>query len=428
MKLSLSLLSCFCSLVIMAQQPIPAKPQAKSVVLIGGTAHLGNGQVIQNSAIGFDNGKIVLVEEASKAQIDRNKYEVVDITGKHVYPGFIAPVTSLGLTEVESIRATKDMQEVGRINPDVRAIIAYNTDSKVTPTVRTNGILLAQITPAGGLISGQSSVVELDGWNWEDASYKSDEGIHLNWPQMYVRQGWWAEPGNIQKENTEKELQKIKSFFSDAKAYSMHANLTEKNLRLESMKGLFDGSKKLYVHADYIKEIIAAVNFTKEFGIKMVLVGGDDSWMVTSLLKENNVPVILNQTHSLPLREDDDLDLPYKLPYLLQQAGVLFCMSHEGFWQQRNLAFDAGTSAAYGLTKEQALMSITSNTAKILGIDKTVGTLETGKDATLIVSKGDALDMMGNAIELAFIRGKNIELTNVQQPLYKKYKGKYGLN
>jgi imidazolonepropionase-like amidohydrolase len=428
MKLSLSLLSCFCSLAIMAQQPIPAKPQAKPVVLIGGTAHLGNGQVIQNSAIGFDNGKIVLVEEASKAQIDRNKYEVVDITGKHVYPGFIAPVTSLGLTEVESVRATKDMQEVGRINPDVRAIIAYNTDSKVTPTVRTNGILLAQITPAGGLISGQSSVVELDGWNWEDASYKSDEGIHLNWPQMYVRQGWWAEPGDIQKENTEKELQKIKSFFSDAKAYSMHANLTEKNLRLESMKGLFDGSKKLYIHADYIKEIIAAVNFTKEFGIKMVLVGGDDSWMVTSLLKENNIPVILNQTHSLPLRDDDDLDLPYKLPYLLQQAGVLFCMSNEGFWQQRNLPFDAGTSVVYGLTKEQALMSITSNTAKILGIDKTVGTLETGKDATLIVSKGDALDMMGNAVELAFIRGKNIELTNVQQPLYKKYKGKYGLN
>jgi imidazolonepropionase-like amidohydrolase len=223
-----------------------------------------------------------------------------------------------------------------------------------------------------------------------------------------------------------KALANIEQFFKEAKAYSL-SSPSEKNLRYESTNGLFDGSKKLYVHCDYVKEIVAAVNFCKKYGMKMVLVGGDDSWIVADMLKDNNIPVILGRIHSLPPREDDDADLPYKLPYLLKKAGVEYALSIDGSWPIRNLAFMGGTSAGYGLTKEEALMSITSAPAKILGIDKTVGTLETGKDATFFISTGDALDMKTQTIEMAFIRGKEISLDNVQKQLYVKYKNKYSL-
>jgi imidazolonepropionase-like amidohydrolase len=416
------LINCITS----AQNPAPAKPQTESILLTNVTAHIGNGQLINNASIGFDNGKLIYVGDANAA--DKSKYKkVIDGTGKQAYPGFIDCNSAMGLVEIDAVRSTRDAGETGDLNPNVRSIIAYNTDSKVTPTVRSNGVLLAQIVPRGGTISGQSSVVELDAWNWEDAAYKIDEGIHLNWPRMYVYKGGeGTPPEDKQRENISKAISSIEQLFSEAKAYSL-STPDEKNLRLDVMKGLFDGSKKLYVHCGYAKEIVAAVNFCKKYQLKMVLVGGEDSWMVVDLLKENNVPVILGRRHTLPSREDEDVDLPYKLPYLLKQAGVQWVSSIDGSWQVRNLGFMTGTTAAYGLSKEDALMSITSAPAKILGIDATVGTLETGKDATLFISSGDALDMRTNNVEMAFIRGKEINLDNVQKQLYAKYKTKYGL-
>lgn len=410
-----------------AQNPAPAKPQSESILILNATAHIGNGQVIQSSAIGFENGKLTLVADASTIGTEKNRYKkIIDASGKHVYPGFIACNSTLGLTEIDLVRSTRDFGEVGDLNPNVRSIIAYNTDSKIPPTVRCNGVLLVQIVPQGGTISGQSSVVELDAWNWEDAAYKTDEGIHLNWPRMYIYKGEGSQPEDKQRENMNKAMNSVEQLFKEAKAYSV-SSPSEKNLRFEAMKGLFDGSKKLYVHCDYIKAIESAVNFAKKYGIKMVVVGGDDSWMVTDLLKENNVSVVLGRVHSLPSREDDDVDLPYKLPYLLKQGGVNYTISIDGSWNIRNIGFMCGTTAAYGLTKEEALMSITSAPAKILGIDATAGTLEKDKDATLFISTGDALDMKTQNIVSAFIRGKEINLDNVQKQLFAKYKEKYGL-
>ena len=412
---------------ISAQNPAPAKPQSEPILIMNGTAHLGNGQVINNAAIGIENGKITVITDASTFTSDKSKYKkVINAQGKQVYPGFIDCNSGIGLSEIDAVRSTRDAGETGELNPNVRAIIAYNTDSKIIPTLRCNGLLMAQIVPRGGIISGQSSVVELDGWNWEDAAYKTDEGIHLNWPRMFVQKGEGATPEDKQRENMNKAMSSIDQLFKESKAYAL-STPAEKNLRFEAMKGLFDGTKKIYVHCDYVKEIVAAVNFCKKAGVKMVLVGGNDSWMVADLLKENNIAVILGRTHSLPPREDDDTDLPYKLPYLLKQGGVTFAQSIEGTWNIRNLCFMTGTSAGYGLSKEEALMSITSAPAKILGIDGTVGTLETGKDATLFISAGDALDMRTNQVEHAFIRGKEINLDNVQKQLYMKYKDKYGL-
>ena len=413
--------------IIYSQNPSPAKEQDKPIVVTNATIHVGNGQVITNGAVAFNKGKIVAVGDAAKLGIDVAGYDKIDAQGKDVYPGFIALNTILGLSEIEAARATNDYAEVGNLNPDVRAIIAYNTDSKVPATVRSNGVLLAQIVPQGGLISGQSSVVELDGWNWEDAAYKMDEGIHLNWPGMNINRFSATESDDVQREHIQKGLYNLNDLFKNAKAYSQIKNPAEKNLKMESMKGLFDGSKKLYVHAYYVKEITAALNFCKEYGVQMVLVGGNDAWRITDLLKSQNIPVVLGRTHSLPIRDDEDVDMPYKLPNLLQQAGINYCISIDGFWQVRNISFNAGTAVAYGLTKEQALMAITINAAKILGIDKTVGTIEVGKDATLIISDGDALDMKSNNITQAFVRGKNINLDNIQKQLYKKYMDKYGL-
>ncbi|HLG36037.1 MAG TPA: amidohydrolase family protein [Bacteroidia bacterium] len=412
-----------------AQNPVPAPEQSRMIVISGGTLHVGNGQVIENAVIAFANGKIVYAGGAKKDTVIRDEKgsQVIDSKGKHIYPGIIALNSTLGLTEIDAARATRDFNEVGDMNPNVRAAISYNTDSKIIPTVRSNGVLLAEATPQGGTISGTSSVMMLDGWNWEDAMYKEEAGIHINWPRMTISKGQNAEKEEMQRENISKQLENIRGFFSDAKAYSKQ-NPKEKNLRFEAMKDLFSGNKKLFVHCNYVKEIIAAVNFCRAFGIKMVLVGGMDSWRVVDLLKENNVSIVIVRTHAMPPREDEDIDLPYKLPYLLTKAGITVCITDGGSWAQRNVPFQAGTASAYGLSKEEALMCITLNPAKVLGIDSTTGTIETGKDATLFISSGDALDMKTNNVEFAFIRGKEIVPDDVQKQLYRKYLKKYGLN
>ena len=412
-----------------AQNPAPATEQMQAVLIEGGTIHTGNGTVIENGVVAFVNGKITYAGTAAgkNSLKDMASYKVIDAKGKHIYPGIIALNSTLGLIEIDAVRSTRDFNEVGDKNPNVRAAISYNTDSKIIPTVRSNGVLLAEATPQGGTISGTSSVMMLDGWNWEDAMYKEEAGIHLNWPRMIISKGQNAEPEEKQRENISKAVENIRSFFAEAKTYAKQ-NPEEKNLRFEAMKDLFNGRKNLFVHCDFVKEIIAAVNFCKEFGVKMVLVGGMDSWRVTDLLKENNIPVVIVRTHLLPPREDEDVDLPYKLPSLLTKAGITVCITDGGSWPQRNIPFQSGTAAAHGLTREEALTCITLNPAKVLGIDSTTGTIESGKDATLFISTGDALDMKTNNVEMAFIKGKEIALDDVQKQLYHKYLKKYGLN
>ena len=402
----------------------PAKPQSKPIAIIGATIHTGTGKIIEHGYISFEHGKITGIGDANVVKFGSGT-EIINAPGKHIYPGLISPVTNLGLTEVEAIRATRDFEEVGDMNPHVRSIIAYNTDSKVPNTLRSNGILLAQITPQGGTISGQSSVVELDGWNWEDAAYKTDVAVHLSWPSSRIAASPFAPPAEAQRERAQKVLSDLDNYFSQAQSYNQISKPEVKNARFDAMKGLFNGSKKLFVEVETAKDIISSINFFKRFGIKPVIVGGTESQLVTSFLKDNDISVILHKPHSLPDRNDDDVYLPYKQAKMLQDAGITFAISIDGYWQQRNLPFMAGTAAAYGLTKEQALASITLNAAKILGINKTTGSLEVGKDATLFVSNGDALDMIGNDVETAFIRGKNLDLDNLHKQLFKRYTQKY---
>jgi imidazolonepropionase-like amidohydrolase len=423
-----SIILLFISNIVFAQQ--------KTILIMNATAHIGNDSVIKNALIGIRDGKLALVADASTARVDQAEYsEIIDAAGKHVYPGIIAPNSTIGLTEIEAVRATNDFKEVGTTLPNVRSLIAYNTDSRIIPTVRSNGVLLAQITPRGGLVSGTSSIVQLEGWNWEDAAYKTDDGIHINWPRISSRKYFDDEnlnPGPFEKnKHYSSQTAELRKLFSEAKAYHEADSKEEKNLRFESMRGLFNGSQTLYIHTNTVKEIIESVTFAKENNIqRIVIVGGKESWMVTKLLKENNVAVIVSRVHDLPERAEEDVDQPFKLPAILQKEGILFCLNNEGDMEAmgaRNLPFMAGTAAAYGLTKEQALRSVTLNAAIILGIDKTAGSLEAGKDATLFISTGDALDMKSNNVERAFVKGKDIDLNNEQKMLYEKYKSKYGI-
>jgi imidazolonepropionase-like amidohydrolase len=409
---------------------VPAKPQTGPIVITGAIIHVGNGRVINNGYIAFDKGKITAVGEGIAP--NAAGATTINAVGKQVYPGFICPITSLGLVEFESVKATDDESETGDMNLHVRSLIAYNTDSKVIPTVRSNGVLLAQPTPEGGAMSGQSSVMMLDGWNWEDAAYKKDIAIHMTWPVARSNRGRrsFTIPGQTQEspaEIAQRAIDGFTSLFAQAQGYAAESKPAVTNIRLAAMKGLFDGSKKLFINANGAKEIIQAVNFAKKFGVQAVIVGGTESYLVADVLRDNNVPVIIKETQTLPDKDEDDVYLPYKLPHLLQDAGVLYGLTGTGFWRQRNLPFEAGQAVGYGLTKEQALSMITINNAKILGIDKTTGTLETGKDANLFISTGDALDMLTLNVETAFIQGRNINLDNLHKQLYKRYSQKYGL-
>lgn len=412
---------------LQGQNPSPAPVQSGSVLILGATAHLGNGAVIANAAIGFEAGKLTLVADATTIRLDRSKFTTVyDASGKHVYPGFIAPNTDLGLVEIEAARATVDNSDLGQYNPNLRAIIAYNTDSDVIPTVRSNGVLLAQVAPQGGVISGSSSIVQLDAWNWEDAAYRVDEGIHLNWPQMRSFGGWeTGQPEMKKNEQYEKDVTAIRRFFEEAKAYAQQANPEQKNLRFEAMRNLFTQKTKLFIHTGSAKTMQEAVLFAENFGLKMVLVGASDAYLVADFLKTHQVPVMLGKTQRLPSREDEDVDQPFKTAALLQEKGVLFAFSNDGFWQQRNLAFQAGQAVGYGLPKEAAISALTLNTAKMLGIDQSCGSLETGKDATLFICEGDALDMKSCQVTAAFIQGRTISLDNKHKQLYQRFEQKY---
>jgi len=423
-------LLAFCASLQIKAQQIPAPQQTKSVLILNATAHLGNGSVIQNSAVGFKDGKLTLVADATTVRLAADAYDTtIDANGKHIYPGFIVANATLGLVEIDAVKSSDDQEEIGTFNPNVRSIIAYNSESKVVETVRPNGILMAQITPRGGRISGTSSVVQLDAWSWKDAIIKENDGIHLDFPSNFRRSGSWFEPGVIEaNKDYPKQVEEIAAFWSNAKAYNQAAS-KERNIVFEATKGLFDGTQTLYIHADEEKQIVDAIQLAASNQIrKIVVVGGFEAYKAADVLQKYNVGVFLRRVHDMPTSDDEDVNLPYKMAKILTDKGIVVGLENSGDHERmsvRNLPFLAGTCAAYGLDREKALQLITSNTAKLLGIDATCGTLETGKDATLFISEGDALDMRTNKLTTAFIQGRKINLETFQTKLNDKFKAKF---
>ena len=410
-------------------QPTPGAEQSRSMLILGATAHLGTGDVLEDCAVGFRDGKIDYVGRSF--QVNRQKYDdIVDATGQHLYPGFIVTNTTLGLQEIGAVRATQDQYEVGTFRPNVRSVIAFNTDSEIPPTVRTNGVLMGQITPRGGVVSGSSGVVHFDGWNWEDAAMVMVDGIHLNWPSTHHRHRSDGKVDIQRRKTYDQQKHEIERFFGEAQAYAAAPRGSVTDVRHEGMRGLFDGSLCLYVHTNDARAITEAVHFKRDLGIeRMAIVGGYDAYLVADLLRENDVAVMLQSVHSLPRFADDDVDLPFKLPKLLMDEGLTVALQVDKRMTEmnsRNLPFYAGTARAYGLTEEQAIQALTRNPARILGIDDQVGTLERGKVATMFLSEGDALDMRTNSLTHAWIEGRDIDLDNRQRQLYRKFQTKYG--
>ena len=404
----------------------------QNILLLGGKAHLGNGDFIDVSAISVNNGKFEMVANAKTIRINPQAFDtIIHIYDHHVYPAFIATNTTLGITEISAVRATNDYRETGTFKPHVRSLIAYNAESVIIPTIRSNGVLLAQIAPQGGRITGSSSVMKLDGWNWEDAVLKADDGIHLNWPPYFVQTGWWAEPGDIKKtEEYDMQCQEMEDYFVKSKSF-YESKSTVNDLPMMAMQGLFSGEKRLYIHANLQREMTDAILFAKKMGVKhMAIVGAREAHKMAAFIKENNIPVILDRIHRLPATESTGVDVPYKQASILHKAGIKFAFCYQGDMEamgQRNLPFSAGTAVAHGLPYEEAVKALTLNTAEILGIDEYTGQIKVGMDATFFISKGDALDMMGNEVKHAFIKGQAIDLDNKQKVLNRKYREKYGL-
>ena len=401
------------------------------MLLLGATAHLGNGKSMPNSAIGIEDGKISFVADAEIIRIDTSSFNVLSLKEQHVYPGIFALNTQIGLKEIDQIRQSHDFDEAGDFNPSARSISSYNTDSKIIPTLRSNGILYVQSCPTGGYISGRSSVLKLHGWNWEDAKLIDEDGIHVNWPVKYTYRYdiWRSRQKNKPYKKWSEDVSKLYAYFDEAKAYLEDSNPSKKpNVNYDALTNVFNGSQNIYLHAQEAQTILSALNFIEHYGFKGVIVGGKEASVVLRQLKKAQVPLILDEVHRLPNNVNDPIDLPYTTPKLLSDSGVLFAIASSGTWRQRNLPFHAGTAVAYGLEYEDAIKTLCLNPAKILGVDKVLGSLEEGKTASLIISSGDILDPRSNKIIMAMVNGKFISLDNEQKALYKKYMNKYGLD
>ncbi|WP_413493754.1 amidohydrolase family protein [Shewanella baltica] len=434
-----ALLGAICTTLApaMASDIVPTPKQSRSVLIKNATVHTVSQGVLSNTDVLIENGKITavgaqLTSQINSATAETSDTQVVDASGKHLYPGLIALDTSLGLVEIEMSRPTVDNAEVGYINPQISTATAYNPDSELIPTIRFNGITHAQIVPSGDGIAGQSVLVNLDAWTIEDALTPSAGQFHVYWPQIKRMPEDEKEKAKAIEKN-QQAIDQLNIAFEDGYRYFLSDKAKGKdktkdedpqsatnNLRWQAMLPLYQGKATLFAHADSVGQIEQVIALTKKYQFKLVIVGGYDAWRLASSLREVNASVIYPHTLSLPKRKDEPVDLPFKIPSLLANAGIPFALGFSSDWNSRNLPYAAGYSAAYGLTPEQALKSITLDAAKLLGVED-LGAIAVGYQGSVVLSDGDILDPMTNKIEAIWIEGRQIDLNNRHQQLYQKY-------
>ncbi len=412
---------------ILTYGQIPAPPQQQPIALVNGTIHPVTREPIEKASILFDEGKIVDIGTDIEIPSDAIK---IDLRGKHIYPGLIESHSQLGLTEIGSVGVTSDYVERGEINPNVRAEVAINPESEHIPVARANGIALAAAVPRGGLISGRSALIMTDGWTWEEMTFKAPLSMIINWPYMRLADED-DEASKKQMERTKKQIETLDKAIEDARAY-MTAKESQKtddsfsktDVRWEAMLPVLKGSLPVRIGANSLLEIESAVSWADKHNLRIVLVGGIEAHHYAELLKRRDIPVIITSVLRLPGRRDADFDEPFTLPLRLHQGGVKFCIACGGASNIRNLPYHAAKAAAYGLPKDEALKAITLYPAQIMGVADRLGSLEKGKDATLIVTDGDPLEITTHIEEL-FIQGRRIDLSNKHRRLYDKYRQRY---
>jgi len=413
---------------LLASPEIPGAAIKEPVAIVGGTIHTIAGEVIENGVLVFRQGKIAAVGRDVAIPEDALK---VDVTGKHVYPSLFDAYTNLGLVEIDAVRATIDQRETGDINPNVKSWVSINPDSYLLPVTRSNGVLLALTAPVGGLIAGKSAVVQLDGWTWEDLTVRPDVGLHIHWPNMSPVIDWEMEQSaKEQMEARDQALRRLRQSFDDARAYrkSRQSDPAQQfDSRWEAMLPVLDGGLPVIVVADDLQQIQAAVAFAEQQQVKLILYGGYDAPLCTELLKKRQIPVIVAGVYRLPQRRSEPYDTPFTVPARLHEAGIPFCISESGRFgaaNVRNLPYHAAMAAAFGLPADEALKAITLYPAQILGVAPRVGSLERGKDATLIITNGDPLDT-ATQVEAAYVQGRPVDLDDRHKRLWRKYQEKY---
>lgn len=418
--------------VAMGSPEVPGAPQETAIALVGATVCPVSAPPLEDATLVFDQGRVTALGRNVAIPPGAKR---IDVRGRRVYPGLINAYSQLGLVEIGAVRATRDYAETGTVNPNARAETAFNPDSELIPVTRSDGVLLSLVAPSGGLISGTSAVMRLDGWTPEDMTLKAPAGMHVEWPRMSPAADWKkGEPGpsqEAQAKTRDDALALLERTFADARAYQKAraaqgpgAGRHAVDLRWEAMLPVLEGKLPLVVAADEIQQIQAAVAFARRERVRLILYGGYDAPHGASLLKEHRVPVIVSTVHRLPLRRDDAYDAPYSLPERLRAAGVRFCIASQNTSNARNLPCEAGMAVAYGLPPDEALKAITLYPAQILGVADRVGSLEVGKDATLIVTDGDVLDTPTH-VEAAFLEGRAVDLDNRHKRLWRKYQEKH---
>lgn len=419
------------SVPVAANDRIPAAASDGAVVIDGVTVHPVSGAPIENARVRFSDGRIEAVGPASQVSVDGA--ERIDGEGRHLYPGFIAANSVLGLAEVAAVRATVDIAEVGANNANVRAEVGVNPDSELFPVTRANGVLLALTVPQvgqNGVIAGTSALIAADGWTWEDMTRRAPVGLHVFWPSEATVPSYLPPPARkAALEVVQARRESLDTAFDAAKAYASAGERDgAPDLRLAAMQPVLDGDLPLFVHAVDAPSIEAAVAFADERGVDLVVVGAAEAWRVAPLLAERDVGVILGGTHVLPMRRDDPVDAIYANAKALADAGVRFAIATPGdsfdTSNLRNLPYHAASAVAHGLPRDEALRAITQRPAELLGVGDRYGTIEPGKSATFFLVDGDPLDAR-STVSRAWIDGRETDLSNKHDALYRKYREKY---
>jgi len=430
MKLSKTCLSLFAALAgslsgaqALAHDMVPGKAAEGPLLLTGLTIHTVTDGVKTDSDVLIVDGKIAAVGQNLSAPQGAT---VLALDGKHLYPGLIALANQLGLIEIEAVRSTDDSREVTQTNPDIKAKVGYNADSEVIPTIRSNGFAYSMIYPDGSMLMGQSSLMQLDAWNYQDAVVADGTGLHVRWPNASTLGSRWnPKPADeVRKANAE-QLAKLQQYFQAAKAYydAEQAGLNRGiDSRWHEMLAVFKGERPLFVHADDERQIRQAMLLAKEYNLKLTIVGGRDSWRLADELAAAKVAVIYTAPYGLPSRGDENYSRAFTVPKTLQDAGVNYALSLDGYWDTRNLVFAAGQAISFGLTPEQALRSVTINAAQIAGVADKIGSIEVGKAASLVVSEGDIFNYLGHKVTHLWIDGREVDLNNRHKQLHDKYK------
>jgi imidazolonepropionase-like amidohydrolase len=408
---------------------VAAHATAETIALVGGTVHPVDAPDIARGTVLIAGGRITAVGADVTPPAGAH---IVDVSGKHVYPSLVAASTRLGLVEITAVEETADVAELGDINPEARADLAMNLDSELLPVTRSAGVLVAGVTPAGGLISGSAAAMKLDGWTREDAVLKAPSALVVTWPSLQIDRSPAARfTVRLQEKRRDDALRKLKTAFADARAYARARSAEGKpgvprhdfDPKLEALLPALEGQVPVLVNADSLRQIRAVLAWAEEEKVKVVILGGADAWRAADALAKAQVPVVLAGVLSLPERTDDAYDSAFANAAVLAKAGVrvAFDISAPAF--VRNLAHPAAVSVAYGLPKEVALQAITLEPARILGVDDRVGSLTPGKDATLFISDGDVLDVRSKVVA-AYVDGRALDLTDRHKRLYERYRGR----